>query len=83
MVLPMLKNIKAQIRTIYDDLRDKCAGLVTIVYEQEEMDRMKKAHGIEHMTDAQAAQFVFDDLLRDRRSSPRNKNSYEKERSGI
>lgn len=78
MVFRMLQKIKGLIRTTFDDLRDKFAGLVTIVYEQEEMDRIKKAHGIEHMTDQEAAQLIFDDLLRDRRSSPRSKNSYEK-----
>ncbi len=79
----MLKKIKSEIRTFFDDIRALLTGTIVIAYDQAEMDRVKKAHGLEHMTDQAAASLIFADMLQDRRAEPRNKNSYGKERSEI
>lgn len=71
----MIRNIKAKIRTFFDYLRATFADLsdtaLLIVYSKAEMEAVKRAHGLSHLTDEQAAQVIFDDLTKDRRNKSR------------
>lgn len=69
----MIKKLKAQICTLLDEFRARNGIEVTIQYDKEEFQRIKRAHALDEKTDQEAADEIFADLLRDRREKPRPK----------
>jgi len=69
----MIKKLKAQICTLLDEIRAKKGIEVTIQYDAEEFQRIKRAHALDGKTDQEAATEIFTEILRDRREKPRTK----------
>lgn len=69
----MIKKLKAQFCTLLDEFRAKKEIQVTIQYDAEEFQRIKRSHALDGKTDQDALNEIFTELLRDRREKPRPK----------